>query len=224
MGVVLAEDTFLARDGLTRLLETPAKMSRASWRSCSPSASNRSAPESCSSVLTHPGPVAVTSTKPEVLQLNASTRSRLPQALALGPERDARSLRRVEELRWSPVVGCGVWDRAVARASVLASSARPNPSAHDAHWVERGQALLAPLLHAAAVVDGDHAGVLSWLHRRELVNPHFCLERQGFTSRCQHARRHRPHGFLRTVRHFFNGGQPARCLSHRRRPRCGQLS
>jgi len=77
----------------------------------------------------------------------------------------------VKELRWSPVVGCQVWDQAVARAYALSSSARPNPSAHDTHWVERGQALLAPLLHAAALLDGDLAGVLSWLHRRDLIGP-----------------------------------------------------
>jgi hypothetical protein len=85
----------------------------------------------------------------------------------------------VEELRWSPVVGCQVWDQAVARAYALSSSARPNPSAHDTHWVERGQALLAPLLHAAALLDGDLAGVLSWLHRRDLVGPISVLNDKG---------------------------------------------
>ena len=85
----------------------------------------------------------------------------------------------VEELRWSPVVGCQVWDQAVARAYALSSSARPNPSAHDTHWVERGQALLAPLLHAAALIDGDLAGVLSWLHRRDLIGPISVLTDKG---------------------------------------------
>jgi len=67
----------------------------------------------------------------------------------------------------------------VARSYALSSSARPNPSAHDTHWVERGQALLAPLLHAAALLDGDLAGVLSWLHRRDLVGPISVLNDMG---------------------------------------------
>jgi len=106
-------------------------------------------------------------------------------ALVLGPPRSGKTTRLlapavlnhrtlnlpdgVEELRWSPVVGCQVWDEAVARAYALASSARPQPSAHDAHWVERAQALLAPLLHAAALSGADLAVVLSWLECRELV-------------------------------------------------------
>lgn len=36
--------------------------------------------------------------------------------------------------------------------------------------------MLAPLLHAAALVGGDLAAVLSWLHRRELLNPTSILE------------------------------------------------
>ncbi len=131
------------------------------------------------SVLTHPGPVVVTSTKPDVLQLTSWARSRLGRLWLWDPSGTLEVPDGVEELRWSPVVGCHIWDQAVARAYALSSSARPNPSAHDTHWVERGQALLAPLLHAAALVDGDLAGVLSWLHRRDLVGPISVLTDKG---------------------------------------------
>jgi type IV secretory pathway TraG/TraD family ATPase VirD4 len=67
----------------------------------------------------------------------------------------------------------------VARAYALSSAARPNQSAHDAHWVERAQALLAPVLHAAALGRADLAVVLSWLHRRELVMPLSTLTDHG---------------------------------------------
>jgi type IV secretory pathway TraG/TraD family ATPase VirD4 len=123
------------------------------------------------SVLSHPGPVVVTSTKPDVVQLTGWARSRLGRLWLWDPSGTLEVPDGVEELRWSPVLGCEVWDQAVARAYALSSAARPNPSAHDTHWVERGQALLAPLLHAAALVDGDLAAVLSWLHRRDLVGP-----------------------------------------------------
>jgi type IV secretory pathway TraG/TraD family ATPase VirD4 len=78
----------------------------------------------------------------------------------------------VEQLRWSPIQGCQHWDTAVARAWALATAARPGQQLSDAaHWVERAQALLAPLLHAAALTSADLACVLSWLHRRELDQP-----------------------------------------------------
>jgi type IV secretory pathway TraG/TraD family ATPase VirD4 len=131
------------------------------------------------SVLTHPGPLVVTSTKADVLQLTGWARSRMGRLWLWDPSGTLEIPEGVEELRWSPVVGCQVWDQAVARAYALSSSARPNPSAHDNHWVERAQALLAPLLHAAALVDGDLAGVLSWLHRRDLVGPLSVLSDMG---------------------------------------------
>ena len=131
------------------------------------------------SVLNHPGPVVVTSTKGDVLQLTGWARSRMGRLWLWDPSGTLDVPDGVEELRWSPVVGCKVWDQAVARAYALSSSARPNPSAHDTHWVERGQALLAPLLHAAALLDGDLAGVLSWLHRRDLIGPISVLNDMG---------------------------------------------
>jgi type IV secretory pathway TraG/TraD family ATPase VirD4 len=130
-------------------------------------------------VLSHPGPAVVTSTKPDVLALTGPARSRLGRLWLWDPSGTLEAPEGVDELRWSPVLGCQVWDQAVGRAYALSSSARPNPSAHDAHWVERGQALLAPLLHAAALVGADLAAVLSWLHRRELVVPTSILSDKG---------------------------------------------
>ncbi len=131
-------------------------------------------------VLAHPGPVVVTSTKADVLELTGWARRRRGKLWLWDPSGTPEVPNGVEELRWSPVVGCGVWDEAVARAYALASSARPHQRTHDTHWVERGQALLAPLLHAAALGNGDLATVLSWLHRRELiVRSRSILEKEG---------------------------------------------
>ena len=122
-------------------------------------------------LLCHDGPAVVTSTKPDVLALTRETRSHLGRLWLWDPSGTLPPVEGAHELRWSPVVGCELWDQAVARAHALASAARPSPAAHDAHWVERAQALLAPLFHAAALSGGDLASVLSWLHRRELVRP-----------------------------------------------------
>ena len=125
----------------------------------------------CFGLLTHPGPAVVTSTKPDVFFLTAWARARLGRVWLWCPGGNLEVPEGAEELCWSPVVGCEAWDEAVARAHALSTAARPDPSAHDAHWVERAQALLAPLLHAAAIGKGDMAVVLSWLHRRDLRVP-----------------------------------------------------
>ena len=123
-------------------------------------------------VAWHPGPVVVTSTKPDVLRATVAARSRLGRCYLWDPTATTSVPDGVEPLRWSPIVGCDDWDLAVARAHALASAARPESHrGYDGHWVERAQALLAPLLNAAALVGGDMTCVLSWLHHRELLQP-----------------------------------------------------
>ena len=130
-------------------------------------------------VLSHTGPAVVTSTKPDVLALTAAARARLGRIWLWDPSGTTAVPQGAEELKWSPLIGCEVWDQAVQRAHSIATAGRPDQSAHDAHWVERAQALLAPLLHAAALVGGDLAAVLSWLHRRELLAPISLLNDKG---------------------------------------------
>lgn len=122
-------------------------------------------------VTRHRGPVVITSTKPDVIRTTIHARQSLGQCWYWDPSGTTVAPPGVEPLGWSPIDGCESWDVAVARAHVLAGAARPEQSAHDAHWVERAEALLAPLLHAAALTDADLAVLLSWLHRRELVQP-----------------------------------------------------
>jgi type IV secretion system protein VirD4 len=123
-------------------------------------------------VAAHPGPVVVTSTKPDVLAATIVARARRGRCLLWDPTATTPTPAGVQPLCWSPIVGCGDWDQAVARAHALAAAARPaRTRGYDSHWVERAQALLAPLLHAAALIDADMACLLSWLHHRELLQP-----------------------------------------------------
>jgi type IV secretion system protein VirD4 len=120
----------------------------------------------------HPGPAVVTSTKPDVLAATIRTRSRRGRCLLWDPTATTPIPAGAEPLAWSPIVGCNDWDQSVARAHALATAARPeHHRGYDTHWIERAQALLAPLLHAAALIDADMACVLSWLHHRELRQP-----------------------------------------------------
>jgi type IV secretory pathway TraG/TraD family ATPase VirD4 len=128
------------------------------------------------SVLCHLGPAVVTSTKPDVIWATHQRRARLGTCWYWDPSGTTNIPRGLQPVTWSPIVGADIWDQAVARADALATAARPHQSAHDTHWVERAQALLAPLLHAAALAGADLAVLLSWLHRRELDMPLSILE------------------------------------------------
>ena len=120
----------------------------------------------------HPGAAVVTSTKPDVLAATAPWRRARGRCWLWDPTATTAIADGVDELRWSPIIGCHHWDTAVARAHALATAARPDAGrGYDSHWVERAQALLAPLLHAAAVTGTDMAAVQRWLHRRDIETP-----------------------------------------------------
>ena len=58
---------------------------------------------------------------------------------------------------------------AVSRAHSLATTAQPGrASGGTDHWVERAEALLGPLLHAAALGGRGMASVLRWVQRRDV--------------------------------------------------------
>ena len=127
----------------------------------------------------HTGPAVVTSTKPDILHATTAQRATLGRCWHWDPSGTTPAPGTAEPLRWSPIPGCDNWDTAVARAHALAGAARPNQTAHDTHWIERAEALLAPLLHTCAAHRGDMAVLLSWLHRRELLQPLSLLEEEG---------------------------------------------
>ena len=120
-------------------------------------------------LVRHRGPAVVTSTKTDILEATITARLQLGRCWYWDPSGTTVTPTGAEALTWSPVTDCETWDQAVTRAHALAGAARPDPAAADTHWVERAQALLAPLLHAAALSGADMAAVLSWLHRRELT-------------------------------------------------------
>ena len=123
-------------------------------------------------VIFHPGPAVITSTKPDVLAATIPWRAARGRCYLWDPTGTTPCPPGVEPLRWSPLLGCEDWDVAVARTHILAVAARPqHQTSHEPHWVERAQALLAPLLHAAALAEADIACVLTWLHLRDLRLP-----------------------------------------------------
>ncbi len=131
-------------------------------------------------VLDAPAAVVSTSTKPDVLEATDYHRGRLGRSYLFDPFGTTEPRWWMHELRWSPVVGCGSFDRASAIAYALASAARPGAALSEAgHWVERAQALLTPLLFAAATRNLDMRAVFRWVVARDLREPLAIVDASG---------------------------------------------
>ena len=119
-------------------------------------------------VLSAWGPVVSTSTKPDVLAATAPARLRRGRCWLYDPTGTVVLPDGFSALRWSPVPGAQTWDGALLLARALVGAGRPAVGMTDAsHWTERAEALLAPLLHAAAVGGLDAADVVGWVNRHD---------------------------------------------------------
>ncbi|MDA8342999.1 MAG: type IV secretory system conjugative DNA transfer family protein, partial [Actinomycetota bacterium] len=131
-------------------------------------------------VLDAPAAVVSTSTKPDVLAASVPWRYRKGNCFLFDPSGTAPVPPGVVALRWSPVTGCRVFERAVATAHALAGAARPQAQiSESAHWVERAEALLAPLLFAAAAKGVPMATLCRWVLSRDLREPEAAMADLG---------------------------------------------
>jgi type IV secretory pathway TraG/TraD family ATPase VirD4 len=131
-------------------------------------------------VLDAPAAVVSTSTKPDVLAATIHARWQLGNCFVFDPSGTTAIPNGAVPLRWSPVTGCEEFERATSMAHALASASRPKaPLSEGAHWVERAEALLAPLLFAAALRGRDMATVCRWVLARDLREPEAVLADQG---------------------------------------------
>lgn len=131
-------------------------------------------------VLAAPGPVLVTSTKPDVLIATLASRQELGRCWLLDPSGTVEPHRGANVLRWSPVAAARSWEEALVTARVMTASARPYGHLGEAgHWTERAEALLAPLLHTAAISGAGMRQVLTWALRHDLHTPMAMLANSG---------------------------------------------
>ena len=128
-------------------------------------------------VLAHAGPAVVTSTKPDVARATARTRTRDGRVWVFDPTGASCPPAGVEQLRWSPVTSALTWDGAVVIARAMTVNVGTGTTDRS-HWANRAQALLAPLLHAAAVHGKEMDTVVDWVMRHELDEPGILLEDQ----------------------------------------------
>ncbi len=113
-------------------------------------------------VLAAPGPVLVSSTKPDIVELTWTARSTRGPCRVVDPLGVTAGL---PALRWSPLAGCGDPTRAetLARAFVAGTgSGAGADGGASAFYREQAAAVLACLLHAAALDGADLSTWLRW--------------------------------------------------------------
>jgi type IV secretion system protein VirD4 len=125
-------------------------------------------------VMVSNGPVVSTSTKPDVMDATIGVRTQLGRCFLFDPTGSVRRGGAVVPLRWSPLQSCTGWMSSLSMARSLvevgsASIVGGAPRAEGSHWTERAQALLAPLLHAAALDGASMRTLLTWVDRRQAL-------------------------------------------------------
>jgi type IV secretory pathway TraG/TraD family ATPase VirD4 len=131
-------------------------------------------------VVEHDGPAVSTSTKPDVLEATSAARSGSGRVWQFDPTGTAPDQPGVTRLRWSPLICSIDWDGALLMARAMVTGAQVGAGTTDGtHWSRRAQALLAPLLHAATLSNGDMGTVLGWVAGHELDEPGVIIDREG---------------------------------------------
>jgi type IV secretory pathway TraG/TraD family ATPase VirD4 len=125
-------------------------------------------------VLSHSGPVVSASTKPDVERGTHTVRARDGRVWVFDPTGNGPPGGPLE-LRWSPVTASGSWDQALLIARAMTSNIGVGTTDRS-HWASRAQALLAPMLHAAAIHGRGMETVVDWVMRHQLDEAGILLE------------------------------------------------
>ncbi|MGH8987402.1 MAG: type IV secretory system conjugative DNA transfer family protein, partial [Acidimicrobiales bacterium] len=137
-----------------------------------PSRSGKTSALVVPNVLAARGAAVVTSTKPDVLRATAVARAAIGWCLAYDPTGTLEVPPGVHRVGWSPVSTARDWRGALEVAEAMVRTSRGNPAGAagesiEGHWTERAAALLAPVLHAAALEKLPMRDVLHWVDRHD---------------------------------------------------------
>ena len=119
-------------------------------------------------VLCAPGSALVTSTKQDVLDATFRSRRQAGTCFLFDPLNTVIAPPGVERIHWSPLHRARSWDGALLAANAMVATSRLSGATREDHWSERAGALLACLLHAAALEKLEMKTVTSWVDRRQL--------------------------------------------------------
>jgi type IV secretion system protein VirD4 len=125
----------------------------------------------------HPGPLFATSTKSDLYEAIIADRSAIGPVVALDPDALVPGAR---PLRWSPVAGCESTRTADRRAgALLAAGADMSDVKAGEFFRDSARAVLAALLHAAALGGVTMADVVRWAADPSNPEPARILSRHG---------------------------------------------
>ncbi len=147
-----------------------------------PSQSGKTTSVIIPTLLDYPGPVVSTSTKPDVLRATMSSRAAYGRVWQFDPTGHAQEMAGVATLRWSPLSCSKDWDGALLMARAMVDGAAVGAGVTEAnHWAKRAQALLASVLHAAAVTEAPMRIVIGWVTSHDIDGPLNRLRDHGTT-------------------------------------------
>lgn len=124
------------------------------------------------SVLSHLGPVFVTSSKPDIYEATVAERLKDGPVwvFTLVPSQvDPRSGIRLAA--WSPLPGCENWDRALTRARSMTTAEDRIGDDSDKFFRSQAERALAALLHAAAIAKYGVEDLARWVLVSDLAEP-----------------------------------------------------
>lgn len=119
-------------------------------------------------VLDHPGPAVVTSTRWEAVEVTAAARAERGPVWVFDADQSTNADRLPAHARaaaWSPVAGCEAPQTAMIRARSLARAAGAGAGIQGGEfWATHAQTVLQSYLHAAALSGRSIADVHRWAH------------------------------------------------------------
>jgi type IV secretory pathway TraG/TraD family ATPase VirD4 len=141
-----------------------------------PSRSGKTSSLVIPNILLANGPVVSTSTKPDVLHATAAARRQAGWTFLYDPSGEIERPDGVEPVGWSPLTTATAWDAAVQTSDAMVRASRIGEggfsrSPGEQHWTERASALLAPILHAAALESLSMRTVARWVDRHDGATP-----------------------------------------------------
>ncbi len=137
-----------------------------------PSQSGKTTSVIIPTLLDYPGPIVSTSTKPDVLHATIGKRLESGRVWQFDPTGQTERVAGAQALRWSPLPCSTDWDGALLMARAMVDGAAVGAGITEAnHWAKRAQALLAALLHAAAITEAPMRTVIGWVTSHDIDDP-----------------------------------------------------
>ncbi len=134
------------------------------------------------SVLRHKGPAVVTATRHDTYMDTAGVRARVGPVFVFDPQGLVPD---AEKLRWNPVKGCEVPQKAILRARGFAGFAGVGPAVDGggAYWEQVAASIIRSYLHAAALEGLGVEQLLDWSRHPGAREPVRILSRHPGAAR-----------------------------------------